>query len=90
MSENDFLDLFGYRVIVEFVCCWLIKYYLLCLEIWELEKFDDEVNNYYEGVDKWWIWGDIDCELEYYNMVLEFNFNYFNVLFCLVLGYIKK
>ncbi|MCL2935055.1 MAG: ABC transporter substrate-binding protein, partial [Trichodesmium sp. MAG_R03] len=59
-------------------------------EIWELEKLDDEANNYYEGADKWRIRGDIDRELEHYNMALELNPNHFSALFQLAAGYKKK
>ena len=90
LSENDFLDPSGYRVTVEFVRRWLIKYYPLRSEIWELEKLDDEANNYYEGADKWRIRGDIDRELEHYNMALELNPNHFNALFRLAPGHKKK
>ena len=90
LSENDFLDPPGYKVTVEFVRLWLIKYYPLRSEIWELEKLDDEANNYYEGADKWRIRGDIDRELDHYNMALELNPNHFSALFQLVAGYKKK
>lgn len=90
LIDNDFLDADGNRVTVEFVRCWLVKYYPLRSEIWELEKLDNEANYYYERAYIWHERGNVDDELYHYRKALELNPNHFSALFRLAEAYRKN
>ncbi|NES05796.1 MAG: tetratricopeptide repeat protein [Okeania sp. SIO2F4] len=90
LIENEFLDRDSNRVTVEFVRRWLIKYYPLQSEIWELEKLDSEANYYYERANIWRNRGNIDDELYHYRKALELNPNHFSALFRLAEAYRKN
>ncbi|NEQ74801.1 MAG: hypothetical protein F6K23_18180 [Okeania sp. SIO2C9] len=53
LSKNDFLDADGYKVTVEFVRRWLVKYYPLQSEIWELENLESDACDYFEKAKRW-------------------------------------
>ncbi|NEQ40759.1 MAG: ABC transporter substrate-binding protein [Okeania sp. SIO3I5] len=90
LIDNEFLDADGHRVTVEFVRRWLIKYYPLQSEIWELEKLDDEASYYYERANIWQNRGNPDDELYHYHKALELNPNHFSALFRLAEAYRKS
>ncbi|NET41012.1 ABC transporter substrate-binding protein [Okeania sp. SIO2B3] len=90
LIDNDFLDADGNRVTIEFVRHWLLKYYPLQSEIWELEKLDPEADYYYERANIWRNRRNIDNELHHYRMALELNPNHFSALFRLAEAYRKN
>ncbi|NEO54155.1 MAG: ABC transporter substrate-binding protein [Okeania sp. SIO3B5] len=81
LIENKYLDEDGYKVIVEFVRYWLVKYYPLESSIWEFEELESDASDYYKKANIWRERGKIKEELHHYNIALELNPNHFSALF---------